>query len=377
MGHFRVMPPRHRVSRTAIELIKRFEGYRHLAARLLDGRWTIGYGHTLTARAGAEVSEPDAEALLFYDLIAVAHAINEHVYAPLGRNQFDALSSFVFNLGVETFQASQVLKRLNAGETLQAASAMDLWRKAEFDGDRIVVDALVRRRAVEKALFLTPDDGVWTPAPSAVLRPLLDLDALELIPLQSPQILHASFEGETVRVGPPDAVYRLGEVDAGSAVRGAAELISARLEPIFAEAEGPPPATMTLVEAGAVDAPAGATFTFPSAGSVSEIDLIIPPPPVTAARNEPPSIDVVPVIPPRTRPVVARNEAPLIWDLLLALVGLAFFGFGVFWGLSPQTSAGIISPMLVAWPGGLAGVGFLSVAVFRLLSRFGRRGDRD
>src|SRR3989338_247541 len=64
----RPMKSRHQVSRAAIELIKSFEGYRRKAAQLPDGRWTIGYGHTLTARQGAEVSEADAEALLMYDL---------------------------------------------------------------------------------------------------------------------------------------------------------------------------------------------------------------------------------------------------------------------------------------------------------------------
>ena len=66
------MTPRHQVSKAAVELIKKFEGYRSKAAQLPDGRWTIGFGHTLTAREGAQVSEQDAEALLLYDLIAVA-----------------------------------------------------------------------------------------------------------------------------------------------------------------------------------------------------------------------------------------------------------------------------------------------------------------
>src|SRR3954469_10633495 len=165
------MLSRHRVSRQAIELIKRFEGYRQKAAQLPDGRWMIGYGHTLTAREGAEVSEDDAEALLLYDLIAVSHALNEWVYAPLSQNQFDALSSFAFNIGLDNFRRSGVLKRLNEGALLQAACAMELWRKAEFGGERIVIDARVRRRASEKALFLTPPDG-WPAAPSPVLRPL-------------------------------------------------------------------------------------------------------------------------------------------------------------------------------------------------------------
>jgi len=86
------MQPRHRVSRAAIELIKRFEGYRQAAAQLPDGRWTIGHGHTLTAREGASVSADDAEALLLYDLIGVAHALNEAIFTPLTQNQFDALA---------------------------------------------------------------------------------------------------------------------------------------------------------------------------------------------------------------------------------------------------------------------------------------------
>src|SRR5689334_25352486 len=107
------MLSRHRVSRAALELIMRFEGYRQKAAQLPDGRWTIGYGHTLTARQGAEVSEADAEALLLYDLIAVTHAINEQVHAPLNANQFDAPCGFAFNIGLDNFARSGVLKRLN------------------------------------------------------------------------------------------------------------------------------------------------------------------------------------------------------------------------------------------------------------------------
>ena len=110
------MRPRHRVSRTAIELIKRFEGYRRKAAELPDGRWTIGYGHTLTARAGAEVSEADAEALLIYDLIGVAHGVNETVFAPLNQNQFDALVSFAFNLGLGALKSSTLIRKHNAGD---------------------------------------------------------------------------------------------------------------------------------------------------------------------------------------------------------------------------------------------------------------------
>ncbi|MDB5446740.1 MAG: lysozyme family protein, partial [Phenylobacterium sp.] len=160
------MTPRLQVSRAAIELIERFEGYRRKAARLPDGRWTIGYGHTLTAREGAEVSEADAEALLLYDLIGVAHSVDELTYAPLTQNQFDALCAFAFSVGPDAFRGSDVLKRVNEGAFTQAAFALELWRKAEFEGERIVIDALVRRRAAEKLLFLTPPNDAWRAVPS-------------------------------------------------------------------------------------------------------------------------------------------------------------------------------------------------------------------
>jgi lysozyme len=251
------MQPRHRVSRTAIELIKRFEGYRRAAAQLPDGRWTIGHGHTLTARQGAEVSPDDAEALLLYDLIGVSHALNEAVFAPLTQNQFDALVSFVFNIGLDSFHQSGVLRRLNEGALIQAACAMELWRKAIVAGERIVIDALVRRRAVEKTLFLTPEGDAWVPAPSPILRPLLDTDARDIVPLQAPVEVTAVLEGDqlvVLREGEPAPAPVAPEDDeAEGPARAAAEAVTQRLSTIFPEpgeapvaaqdaAEAPPPA---------------------------------------------------------------------------------------------------------------------------------------
>lgn len=451
------MLSRHRVSRAAIELIKRFEGYRRNAAQLPDGRWMIGYGHTLTAREGAEVSEPDAEALLVYDLIAVQHAVNESVYAPLGQNQFDALCSFAFNVGLDNFRRSQVLKRLNAGAHVQAACAMELWRKVDFEGERIVLDALVRRRASEKTLFLTPDDGVWTPAPSPLLRPAIDLDALDLVPQRRPVEVETSLAGDKVTARrddvtadafepPPEATPA--EAPA-PAVTSAAEAITARLETLFAEPgpepelepeaepsspsepdidflagpiEGPvvedppsaeevpaenpelpeearpqadfaPPITTAFEpelepepEAEAEPEPIAA---FESAPGVTDAELDIPQAPLDGrpfarTREAEPQVtmEVAPYefIPARKRPPPPPKEISVVWDLLLSLFGLAFFGFGVFWGLTWRGAAaigGLPMPLIVAWTAGLAGVGFVAIAVYRLLQRLGREAERD
>jgi lysozyme len=229
------MKPRYQVSRAAVELIKRFEGYRMKAAQLPDGRWTLGYGHTLTARAGASVSEQDAEALLLYDLITVAHAVNENVYAPLNQNQFDALVCFAFNIGAENFVRSAVLRRLNEGAPLQAACEMEMWRKADFEGERIVIDALVRRRSAEKALFLTPTDGDWVAAPSSVLRPKIDYDAGKLVPSQAPAAITTSLNGDKAVALREDGSFRGGadRANGPSASEQAAAAVGARLEAIL------------------------------------------------------------------------------------------------------------------------------------------------
>ena len=152
------MRARQKVSRAGVELIKSFEGLRTAAARLPDGRWTLGYGHTFSAREGARVTQEDADALLRFDLLPVVDSINNLILVPLNQNQFDALVSFCFNIGAENFAQSTVLKRINEGRLNEAALAMDSWRSAEFNGQTYVLAPLIRRRAAEKNLFLTPEE---------------------------------------------------------------------------------------------------------------------------------------------------------------------------------------------------------------------------
>ena len=105
------MTPRHQVSKAAVELIKTFEGYRSKAAQLPDGRWTIGYGHVRSAREGLIISQKDAEDLLVHDLGVIEAAINSLVFTPLNQNQFDALTSLVFNISPGQFRDSEIIAR--------------------------------------------------------------------------------------------------------------------------------------------------------------------------------------------------------------------------------------------------------------------------
>jgi lysozyme len=388
------MTPRHQVSRAAIELIKRFEGYRRKAAQLPDGRWTIGYGHTLSAREGAEVSEADAEALLLYDLIIVARTLRELVYAELTRNQFDALCAFAFSIGLEAFRGSDVLKRVNEGAFTQAAFGLELWRRAAFQGERIVVDALVRRRAAEKLLFLTPDDGVWRPAPSAVLKPELDEAGPDSTPREAPAELVAALEGDAVAVARSAASAPEPAGEPQHPVTAAAEAVSARLQTLFPEpaAEPPPdPAPEPEPEPEpAVEAPADAPALLSAAAAEPETLAEAAPAPASAdasavTADETPGRrilidDTAPYefVPPPVQPLDLDAGDGVLGIVTLGILGVAFFAGGIFWGLNapPASPPGVFTPLLVGWLAGVAGVGFVAAAVFMLLQRMTRAAER-
>jgi lysozyme len=333
------MKPRHQISRAAIVLIERFEGFRASAAQLPDGRWTIGYGHTKTARAGAQVSVEDAEALLLYDLIAVAHAVNEWSFAPLNQNQFDALVSFAFNIGLENFRGSTTLRRLNEGRALEAALAMELWRRADFEGERIVVDALVRRRAYEKTLFLKPVDA-WAPAPTPVLPPKLDYDAASVLPSQIPTVVRASLEGERAlaKREAPIPFVPLADDEPPTASESAAAAVSARLGGILAEPAEPGAAQAAAAE-GAADPPAL------EAGDKSDA----------------------------WQPWLAPSGEWRGLGLgLLAVIGAALFAAALHWGFKPpEPGAPAWRPLLVGWGLGGLGIACFAVAAYYFLARFG------
>lgn len=146
-----------KTSPNGVALIKRFEGLELEAYQDIAGIWTIGYGHTgPDVKPGMKITEAEAEALLKKDLKPREEAIERLVKVPLNQNEFDALVSFVYNVGVEAFRKSTALKRLNNGDRIGAAEALTWWNKATVDGVLREVAGLTRRRAAERALFLEP-----------------------------------------------------------------------------------------------------------------------------------------------------------------------------------------------------------------------------
>jgi lysozyme len=145
-----------KTSKNGINLIKEFEGCRLKAYKCPAGILTIGIGHTGTVNgkpitADMTITELMAETLLAIDLQKFEKCINDNVKKPLTQNEFDALVSFVFNVGTGAFEKSSMLKLLNSGHMPLAAGQFDRWIYAKGK----VLNGLKKRRAAEKALFLT------------------------------------------------------------------------------------------------------------------------------------------------------------------------------------------------------------------------------
>ena len=132
-------------------LIREFEGLRLEAYRCPAGVLTIGYGHTEGVKEGEVITEAEAEQLLESDIDKAANQVKSVVTVPLTDSQLDALIDFTFNLGIGNLKSSTLLKKLNAGDYIGAAEEFSKW----IYSGKIILPGLVRRREIEKQLFLS------------------------------------------------------------------------------------------------------------------------------------------------------------------------------------------------------------------------------
>lgn len=149
-----------RISSTGIEFLKEVEGFSPIAYLDSAGHPTIGYGHKiLRSDKWERISEEEASFLLAQDVWKAESDVNRLVTVPLSGNEFDALVSFVFNLGAGALGKSTLLKLLNQKKYAEAALELRHWVKARNPRTKKleVVDGLVNRREKEKQLWL----GEW------------------------------------------------------------------------------------------------------------------------------------------------------------------------------------------------------------------------
>lgn len=140
-----------RTSPVGVQLIRHFEGFSPTPYRCPGGYETIGYGHVmLPGEEWGAISKTEAEALLRQDIAEAELALRRFIVVPVEDTQWDALASFVFNLGSGALERSTLRRRVNRGAHLAAAAEFHRWVWA---GGR-KLPGLIRRRAAEAELYL-------------------------------------------------------------------------------------------------------------------------------------------------------------------------------------------------------------------------------
>lgn len=144
-----------KASNNAYDLIRTFEGFSPTIYVCPAGKETIGIGHCLTSeemtsgRYDHPISIDQANIILGQDLGTAELGINRLVTTPINQNQFDALCSFAFNLGVHALAGSTLLGLINQGRFSEAGNEFIKWDHC--NGKEL--DGLKRRRIAEAELF--------------------------------------------------------------------------------------------------------------------------------------------------------------------------------------------------------------------------------
>ena len=118
------------------------------------GTLTIGSGHTgPDVKPGMTITEGQADRLLDKDLDRFEAAVDRLVKVPLSDNQFGALVSFAFNVGIAAFERSTLLRKLNAGDYAAVPVELARWNKTTIAGNKVTSKGLANRRAAEAGLW--------------------------------------------------------------------------------------------------------------------------------------------------------------------------------------------------------------------------------
>jgi lysozyme len=156
------------LSSQGLDLIKQFEGT-HIVNGLHTeyndaGHPAIGYGHDLTPSEISSgnviingqpvpyaqgLTQDQANGLLQQDTATAQAAVQSKVTQPLTQNQFDALTSFTYNVGTGGFAQSSVLRDVNSGNNGNVPSDLGLW----VNSGGQVNQGLVNRRTTEGLVF--------------------------------------------------------------------------------------------------------------------------------------------------------------------------------------------------------------------------------
>lgn len=145
-----------RTNRRGVALIQEFESCRLKAYLCSAGKPTLGWGSTgPDIHLGMTWTQEQADERFARDLQRFEREVESLLTFEPTRNEFSALVSFAYNVGVNALAKSTLLRKFNSGDTAGASNEFLRWNKAGGN----VLAGLTRRREAERDLFLSPDDA--------------------------------------------------------------------------------------------------------------------------------------------------------------------------------------------------------------------------
>lgn len=139
-----------RTTERGLALIRAFESFQAVPYLCPAGYWTIGYGHVIRPNETfTSLGQDGAEALLAQDVARAERSVRRLIHVILSPGQWDALTSFTFNLGGGALQRSTLRAKVNREEHDDVPAEFLKWVWA--DGRKFA--GLIRRRAAEAQLY--------------------------------------------------------------------------------------------------------------------------------------------------------------------------------------------------------------------------------
>ena len=138
-------------NQAGLDLIRSFESCSLTAYQCSAGVWTIGWGHTgPDVHPGKVITQAEADQLFVQDIAEREPQVAAMVPPGVNENQFSALMSFAYNVGLDALRKSTLLRKLRTGDAVGAANEFPRWNRSKGR----VLNGLTRRRNAERALFL-------------------------------------------------------------------------------------------------------------------------------------------------------------------------------------------------------------------------------
>lgn len=159
------------ISATLLTFTAGEEGVRYKAYLDTGGVPTICYGHTSGVRLGMAATKDECEKMLVEDLLIAQQGVRKHLKVPADRNQIDAYTDFVFNVGEKNFATSTMLRKANKGDRSGSCAEFLRWvyvgkRDCRLSSSNCA--GIPKRRDAEYALCMRPHHEViqpWKPQP--------------------------------------------------------------------------------------------------------------------------------------------------------------------------------------------------------------------